>query len=114
MVKLCAQAAEKLQEKNISVEVIDLRTIRPLDIETVAQSLTKTHFCVVVEEGYSFAGIASEIGFELQSMCFDELDAPIGRVTQKDIPLPYSKVLEQESLPTVERIIAEVEKTLCL
>jgi pyruvate dehydrogenase E1 component beta subunit len=114
MVKFCQQAAVKLQEKNISAEVIDLRTIRPLDIETIARSVQKTHFCVVVEEGYSFAGIASEIGFQLQNTQFDELDAPIGRVTQKDFPLPYSKVLEQQSLPTVERIIAEVEKTLCL
>ena len=114
MVALCLQAAEALQAEGVSTEVIDLRTIKPLDLETIAASVRKTHFCVVVEEGHFFAGIASEVGFEIQRRCFDDLDAPIGRVCQKETPLPYSKVLESETLPSVPRILAQVKQTMCL
>lgn len=112
MVKVCLEAAERLMERGISAEVIDLRTIKPLDIETVGASLQKTHFAVVVEEGHIFAGIASEIGFEIQERFFDELDAPVGRVCQKETPMPYSRVLEHETLPNVERVISQVMLTL--
>jgi pyruvate dehydrogenase E1 component beta subunit len=114
MVSLCLQAAEELKQQGISAEVIDLRTIKPLDLETIATSIRKTHFCVLVEEGHLFAGITSETGFRIQERCFDDLDAPIGRVCQRETPMPYSKVLEHETLPSVQRILAQVQQTLCL
>ena len=114
MIEFCLEAAEKLSSIGINPEVIDIRTIKPLDIETIAASIRKTHFCVVVEEGHSFAGIASEIACSIQERVFDELDAPIGKVCQKETPMPYSKVLEKETLPSVDRILAQVRKTLSL
>lgn len=109
MVNLCKSAVEILGKEGIQVELIDLRTIRPLDIETVARSLQKTGRCVVVEEGHYFSGIAAEIGFEIMETCFDFLDAPICRVCQRETPMPYSKVLEAETMPTVPRIIAAIK-----
>jgi pyruvate dehydrogenase E1 component beta subunit len=106
------EAVKQLKKKGISAELIDLRTIRPLDIATVAKSVKKTNFVVLVEEGHYFGGICSEIGFQIQQLCFDYLDAPIERVTQRETPMPYSKVLENETLPNVKRIIAAVEKTV--
>lgn len=90
--------------EGMDVEVIDLRTIRPLDIETILKSVQKTHRCLIVEEGHFFAGIAAEVGFEIQEKVFDELDAPILRVNQKETPMPYSRVLEAETLPNPHRI----------
>lgn len=112
MVLLCQQAAKEMAKKGVKVEVIDLRTIRPLDIATVAASIKKTNFCVLVEEGHYFSGIAAEVGFEIMEHCFDYLDAPIERVCQRETPMPYSKVLEHETLPTVPRIIYAIEKAL--
>lgn len=112
MVNLCKVAALELAKEGISVEVVDLRSIRPLDIETVARSIHKTHRAVLVEEGHYFAGITAEVGFEIMETCFDDLDAPLERVCQKESPMPYSKVLEKETMPTVERIIASIKKTL--
>lgn len=112
MMKLCAEAADALKEKGISVELIDLRTIKPLDIETVKKSVQKTHFAVLVEEGHYFGGISSEVGFELQESCFEFLDAPIARVCQRETPMPYSKSLEKETMPTVQRILKTIETTL--
>lgn len=112
MVLLCKQAAEALAKKGISIEVVDLRTVKPLDIATIAASLHKTHRCVCVEEGHLFAGICAEVMAEIMEHCFDALDAPVRRVCQKETPMPYSKVLEKETLPTVERIIATVESVL--
>lgn len=112
MVTLCLKAAEEMAKEGIEVEVIDLRSIRPLDLDTIAQSIEKTHRAVLVEEGHFFAGITAEVGFEIMERCFDELDAPIARVCQRDTPMPYSKVLEQETMPTVPRIIEAIKKTL--
>lgn len=112
MVRTCEEAARVVGEHGISVELIDLRTIKPLDIATVAQSVRKTNFCVVVEEGHYFAGICAEVGFEVMQHCFDFLDAPVHRVTQRETPMPYSRVLEQETLPTVERIVAAIYQAL--
>ncbi len=112
MVKVCLEAAKELAGKGISAEVIDLRTIRPLDITTIAQSVRKTHTCVLVEEGHYFAGICAEIGFEVMEHCFDYLDAPIERICQRETPMPYSKVLEAATLPTVRRIVDGVTKAL--
>ena len=110
MVGLCRKAAEELARRKISVEIIDLRTIKPIDITTIAQSLRKTHACVLVEEGHTFGGICAEVGFQIMEHCFDELDAPLVRVTQCETPMPYSKVLEKETMPNTERIIAAVEQ----
>lgn len=112
MVNLCKEAAQVLAEKGISVELIDLRTIKPLDVATVAQSVRKTHFCVLVEEGHVFGGICAEVGFQIMEHCFDFLDAPVERIAQRETPMPYSKVLERETLPTVERIVASTLRTL--
>jgi pyruvate dehydrogenase E1 component beta subunit len=112
MVLFCQEAALELAKEGISVEVIDLRSIRPLDIETIAQSIAKTHRGVLVEEGHYFAGIASEVGFEIMENCFDDLDAPLERVCQRETPMPYSKVLEKETMPTVQRIIASIKRTV--
>jgi len=114
MVKMCLEAANELDSLGISAEVIDLRTIRPLDVKTISSSLRKTHFCVIVEEGHSFGGIASEVGFKIQESCFDYLDAPLGRVCQRETPMPYSKALEKETIPTVPRIVSQVKETLSL
>lgn len=104
MVLLCQKVAAKLASRGISVELIDLRTIKPLDIATIAQSVRKTHRAVLVEEGHFFTGICAEVGFEIQSACFGFLDAPIARVTQCETPMPYSKALEKETMPTEEKI----------
>lgn len=112
MVVMCQKVVQELAKEGISVELIDLRTIRPLDIETVARSIKKTHRAVLVEEGHYFSGITAEVGFEIMENCFDDLDAPLERVCQRDTPMPYSKVLEAETMPTVPRIIASVKKTL--
>jgi pyruvate dehydrogenase E1 component beta subunit len=114
MVAMCLQAAAALQEQGVSAEVVDLRTIKPVDVETIAASVRKTHFCVLVEEGHIFAGIAAELACQIQQRCFDDLDAPIGRVCQRETPMPYSKVLEAETLPSVPRIVAQVQQTLAL
>lgn len=110
MVLLCLEAATELAKEGIQAEVIDLRSIRPLDIATVAQSVRKTNNCLLVEEGHYFSGICAEVGFEIMEHCFDFLDAPIERICQKETPMPYSKVLERETLPTVAQIIAKCKK----
>lgn len=111
MVNVCKEVALELAKKGIKVELIDLRTVKPLDIATLADSVRKTHFCVLVEEGHIFTGICAEVGFELMEHCFDFLDAPIKRVAQYETPMPYSKALEKETMPTKERIIRAIEDT---
>ncbi len=111
MVKRCKEAAKELMKRGVSCEIIDLRTIKPLDRTTVAESVKKTNRCILVEEGHVFAGIAAEVGFQIQESCFDYLDAPIARVCQMETPMPYSKPLEAETLPTVHRIV-ETAQTL--
>lgn len=112
MVLLCEEAAKEMQAQGIQVELIDLRTIKPLDIDTIANSVRKTHFCVLVEEGHIFGGISAEVGFQIIEHCFDDLDAPLVRVAQKETPMPYSKVLEKQTMPTKEQIIEAVQRVL--
>ncbi len=112
ILKNCIEAAADLQKKGVSVEVIDLRTIKPLDIATIASSVRKTHRCVIVEEGHIFAGISAEVGFQIMEHCFDDLDAPLIRVCQKETPMPYSKALERETLPNKERILVALDEVL--
>jgi pyruvate dehydrogenase E1 component beta subunit len=106
MVKLAMQAAEELQKVGISAEIIDLRTLRPFDIETVVSSVKKTNRIVAVEEGWPFAGIGSEIAAIVMEESFDWLDAPLRRVAGKDVPLPYAANLERLAVPQVEDIVA--------
>lgn len=112
MVHLCKEVVDHFKSRGRSLELIDLRSIRPLDIATLHHSIKKTHRAVVVEEGHYFTGIASEVIAQLQQLAFDDLDAPIIRVCQKETPMPYSKVLEKATMPNVERIIQQVERIL--
>jgi pyruvate dehydrogenase E1 component beta subunit len=106
MVKNALQAAEVLDEAGISAEIIDLRSLRPFDTATVVASVKKTNRIVSVEEGWPFAGIGAEIAAMVMEECFDWLDAPLKRVTGKDVPLPYAANLERLALPQVEDIVA--------
>jgi pyruvate dehydrogenase E1 component beta subunit len=106
MVKLALQAAEVLEKEGISAEIIDLRTLRPFDTATVTASVKKTNRIVSVEEGWPFAGIGAEIAAIVMEQCFDWLDAPLKRVTGKDVPLPYAANLERLALPQAEDIVA--------
>jgi pyruvate dehydrogenase E1 component beta subunit len=110
MVGKALEAAEKLAEMGIQAEVIDLRTIRPLDTETIINSVRKTNRLVTAEEGWPTGGVGAEITALMMEHCFDDLDAPIVRVTAKDIPLPYAANLERLSLPQVDDIIAAVKQ----
>lgn len=112
MIKFCQEAAHEMAKRGVQVEVIDLRTVKPIDIALIAASIRKTHRCVLVEEGHLFAGICAEIGFQINEHCFDELDAPIERVCQRETPMPYSKALERETMPNPERILAALERVL--
>ena len=100
------KAAEELAKEGIEAEVIDLRTLRPLDVETIVGSVRKTNRIVSVEEGWPAAGIGSEIAALMMEHAFDDLDAPVTRVTGKDVPLPYAANLEQLAIPQVADIVA--------
>ncbi len=112
MVTVCQQAVEEAKKEGLSIELVDLRTIKPLDIATILKSIQKTHHVVIVEEGHQFAGIAAEICFQINQFAFDYLDAPIARICQRETPLPYSKPLEAETLPNVSRILQAIKTTL--
>jgi pyruvate dehydrogenase E1 component beta subunit len=109
-VGLCMQAADALAAQGISAEVINLRTIRPLDIATIARSVRKTNRIVTVEEGWPFAGIGSEIAMQVLEHCFDDLDAPPVRVCGEDVPMPYAANLEKLALPRLEQVVAAARK----
>ena len=111
MVGRALEAAELLAQHGISAEVIDLRTIRPLDTETIVNSVKKTSRLVTCEEGFPFAGVGSEIAMQVMEQAFDWLDAPIARVTGKDVPMPYAANLEKLALPQVEDIVATAQAT---
>jgi pyruvate dehydrogenase E1 component beta subunit len=113
-VALSLKAADQLAEIGVSVEVLDLRTIRPLDLETIFASVRKTHRVVVAEEGWPFAGAGAQIVDEIQRNLFDELDAPVMRVTGADVPMPYNKHLEKAAKVSPERIAAAAKKVLYL
>jgi pyruvate dehydrogenase E1 component beta subunit len=107
------KAADALQEElNISIEVIDPRTIRPMDYVLIVNSVKKTNRLVIVEEGWPFAGVGAQISHEISSRAFDYLDAPVERVTQEDVPLPYAHDLEKFSLPNLDKIRTAVKKAL--
>lgn len=107
--------AERLQKRDgVSVEVVDLRSLRPLDVETIAASVSKTSRAVCVEEGWPSYGVTAEIAARIQSACFDDLDAPVERVGMAEVPLPYAKPLELAAMPSEDRIEAAVLHTLGL
>jgi pyruvate dehydrogenase E1 component beta subunit len=106
------KAADELASQGISAEVIDLRTIRPMDIETVLASVQKTGRCVTVEEGWPQSGIGSEISAQIMERAFDYLDAPVKRITGKDVPMPYAANLEKLALPNVGEVV-EAVKAVC-
>ena len=105
MVHVCLQAAQKMEKDGILAEVIDLRSLRPLDVEAILRSVHKTNRVVYVEEGWPFVGIGAQIVDLIQDEAFDDLDAPVGRVTQADIPMPYAKGLEKMAKPSAERVV---------
>ena len=109
MVGRALQAADLLAEHGISAEVIDLRTIRPLDCDTIVGSVKKTSRLITCEEGFPFAGVGAEIASQVMEQAFDWLDAPIARVTGKDVPMPYAENLEKLALPQVEDIFATAQ-----
>ncbi len=106
------KAAEELAKEGISAEVIDLRTIRPLDYHTIVQSVKKTNRLVVVDESWPFAGVSAEVAYEIQKYAFDYLDAPVTRVNAADTSLPYAPTLVEEYLPNPAKIIKAVKEVL--
>lgn len=112
MLKFCREAADQMAKEGVKCEIIDLRTIKPLDIGTIATSVRKTNRVVLVEEGHLFAGISAEVAYQIQESCFDFLDAPMIRVCQKETPLPYAKTLEAASQPNTERIVDAIKRSL--
>jgi pyruvate dehydrogenase E1 component beta subunit len=110
MVPTALKAAEELEKEGISCEVIDPRTIRPLDIDTIITSVQKTNRVVVAEESHPFCGVAAEIAAEIQERAFDYLDAPVKRVSGVDVPMPYAKNLERLAIPDVPQIVAAVKE----
>jgi pyruvate dehydrogenase E1 component beta subunit len=106
------KAADELAKEGISAEVIDLRTLRPMDTETIIQSIMKTGRCVVVEECWQQSGVASEVSARIMEHAFDYLDAPVARVSQKDVPMPYAANLEKLALPSVGEVVAAA-KAVC-
>jgi len=110
--KVTLAAAEKLAAENIDAEVIDLRTIRPLDLETLLTSVVKTHRAVIVEEDWPYCGLGAGISDRITQRVFDELDAPIRRVACKDAPIPYNRALENSMLPSIDRVVAAVHNVL--
>jgi pyruvate dehydrogenase E1 component beta subunit len=112
MLELSLKAADELAEDGIEVEIVDLRTLRPLDMDPVIESFKKTNRAVVVEEGWKSFGVGSEVVSQIYEKAFDYVDAPIKRVAQKEVPLPYNRNLEQLALPQVEDIVKAVKEVL--
>ena len=105
-------AADELAKEGISAEVIDLRTIRPLDHHTLVESVKKTNRMVVVDESWPFAGVSAEIAYEIQKYAFDHLDAPVTRVNSADTSLPYSPPYIEEYLPNPAKVIRAVKEVM--
>ncbi|HET6762262.1 MAG TPA: pyruvate dehydrogenase complex E1 component subunit beta, partial [Longimicrobiaceae bacterium] len=112
MVHTCLQAAAKLEKDGIDVEVLDLRSLRPLDVDAILRTVAKTNRVVLVEEGWPYGGITATVAAIIQEEAFDELDAPILRVTQADVPMPYAKGLERAVKPGVDHVVEKVNRVL--
>jgi pyruvate dehydrogenase E1 component beta subunit len=114
MVLVAMQAADTLAKEGIAVDVVDLRTVRPMDIETIATSVRKTNRAVVLEEGWEICGVGAQTVDFIQRECFDDLDSPVLRVHQEDVPMPYAKNLERAAKPDAAKAIAAVKKVMYL
>jgi pyruvate dehydrogenase E1 component beta subunit len=114
MALVAMQAADQLAKDGIRVDVVDLRTVRPMDTEAIFASVRKTNRCVVVEEGWEHSGVGAQVTDWVQRECFDHLDAPVLRVHQSDVPMPYAKQLEKAAKPDVPKTVAAVRKVLYL
>lgn len=112
MLEKSAKAADELAKEGIEAEIVDLRCLRPLDLEPVLTSFRKTNRAVIVEEGWRSYGVGAEVSARIYEQAFDYVDAPIGRVAQKEVPLPYNRDLEQMALPQVEDVIQAVKEVL--
>jgi len=112
MVHVSLQAAAALAAEGIECEIVDPRTLRPLDELLIVESVKRTNRCVVVEEGWPVSGFGAEVAYRVQKAAFDDLDAPVERVTALDVPMPYAKHLEHVVLPSQERVVAAVNKVL--
>ena len=112
ILKVAMAAAKELEAEGISVEVVDLRSVRPIDYDTVIASVKKTNRLVIVEEAWPLASISSEITFNVQKHAFDHLDAPILRITCADVPLPYAPTLIAASLPNAEKVVKAVKEVM--
>jgi len=112
MTHVAIDVAAQLEKKGISVEVVDLRSLRPLDEDTIVHSVRKTHRCVVVHEGWPYGGVGAEVADRVQRLAFDWLDAPILRVSTLDVGMPYNAKLEQLCMPQPERVLAAVERVV--
>ncbi len=112
MVQVALQAADALEKEGVSAEVIDLRCLRPLDLEPVFESFKKTNHAVIVEEALPYFNVSGEIAARIQDEVFDWMDAPVKRVNAEDVPLPYNRALEQSALPNVEKVVRAVKSIL--
>ena len=114
MVAVAMKAAEQLAAEGISCEIVDPRSLRPFDEAPIMASVGKTNRCVIVEEGWPFAGLGAQIAYQVQQTMFGDLDAPVARVTGADVPMPYAKNLEHIATPTPSRVVAAVREVLYL
>jgi pyruvate dehydrogenase E1 component beta subunit len=112
MSHIALEAAAELDKTGVSVEVIDLRSLRPLDEETIVRSVEQTHRCIVVHEGWPYGGVGAEICDRVQRLAFDSLDGPVLRVATLDVPMPYNASLEQLCIPQVPRVVAAVKRAV--
>jgi pyruvate dehydrogenase E1 component subunit beta len=114
MVLIALQVADALAKENINVDVVDLRTVRPMDVDAIATSVRKTNRAVVLEEGWEICGVGAQVVDFIQRECFDDLDSPVIRVHQADTPMPYAKNLERAAKPDVPKAIAAIKKVMYL
>lgn len=112
MLEVSSKAAEQLSKEGIEVEIVDLRSLRPLDMGPVLESFKKTNRAVIVEEGWKSFGVGAEVAARIYEEAFDYVDTPIKRVAQKEVPLPYNRTLEQMALPNVENVVEAVKEVL--
>jgi pyruvate dehydrogenase E1 component beta subunit len=112
MVLVAMRAADELAKEGIKIDVVDLRTVRPMDVDAIVTSVRKTNRAVVLEEGWEIAGIGAQVVDYIQRDCFDDLDAPVIRVHQEDVPMPYAKGLEKLAKPDLAKTIAAVKKVM--
>lgn len=114
MVLVAMQVADQFAKEGINIDVVDLRTIRPMDVETIVTSVRKTNRAVVVEEGWEFCGVGAQVADHIQRECFDDLDAPVLRVHQADVPMPYAKAIEKAAKPDARKTVEAVKRVMYL